>query len=198
VLGGCAGTLASAPFDVVRTRLVAQGGAGPYHGAAHAAACLWREGGPAALYRGVVPALLASAPQAGLQFAFYSLFASLLPPLPAGREPAISLPEALSCGGLAGLASKAILYPFDVVKKRLQVLHCTAQHSTALHCTGVWLGGAGWPGRHPLLLRPPALLPVGGGDGGRAGPLQGNPPGPHQGRELHFDPLCRYRTWSLI
>ena len=84
--------------------------------------------------------------QAGLQFAFYSLLTSLIsslnsssmpPGSPPGareerisareeristREERISMPQSLSCGGLAGLASKTLLYPLDVVKKRLQVL----------------------------------------------------------------------------
>ena len=82
--------------------------------------------------------------QAGLQFAFYSLLTSLISSLnsslppgsspPKGsspgtreeristREERISMPQSLSCGGLAGLASKTLLYPLDVVKKRLQVL----------------------------------------------------------------------------
>jgi len=115
-MAGCAGTLASAPCDVLRTRFVAQ--AKPvYRNTRHAVTQLYREGGPAAFYRGVTPAMLATAPQAGLQFAFYSLFTSLLPQ----DSPGISLPESLTCGGLAGLVSKALLYPLDVLKKRIQV-----------------------------------------------------------------------------
>ena len=56
-VGGCAGTLASFPLDVVRTRLVAQR-ARVYTGTRHAVASLYSEAGLAAFYRGLVPACL--------------------------------------------------------------------------------------------------------------------------------------------
>ena len=56
-VGGCAGTLASFPLDVVRTRLVAQR-ARVYSGTRHAVASLYSEAGLAAFYRGLVPACL--------------------------------------------------------------------------------------------------------------------------------------------
>jgi len=121
-LAGCAGTLASAPCDVVRTRLVAQ--AEPvYRSIWHAVTQLWGEGGVAAFYKGALPAMMMTAPQAALQFGFYSLFTSLVSKVPfnSGSSASISIPESLSCGGLAGMASKSLLYPLDVAKKRLQV-----------------------------------------------------------------------------
>ena len=56
-VGGCAGTLASFPLDVVRTRLVAQR-ALVYTGTRHAVTSLYSEAGLAAFYRGLVPACL--------------------------------------------------------------------------------------------------------------------------------------------
>ena len=153
-VGGCAGTLASFPLDVVRTRLVAQR-ARVYTGTRHAVASLHAEAGLAAFYRGLVPACLREiilstcsykrlfsgpasfisinikrlkvvvcsvAPQSGLQFGLYSLLTQLLGPWvtsPGSR--AMSTQGSLACGGLAGLATKTVLYPLDVVKKRLQV-----------------------------------------------------------------------------
>ena len=121
-LAGCAGTLASAPCDVVRTRLVAQ--AEPvYRSIWHAVIQLWGEGGVAAFYKGALPAMMMTAPQAALQFGFYSLFTSMVSKVPfnGSSSSSISIPESLSCGGLAGMASKSLLYPLDVAKKRLQV-----------------------------------------------------------------------------
>lgn len=123
-LGGCAGTVASFPFDVVRTRFVAQNRS-VYTTTMQAAKQLYREGGMAAYYKGLVPATLAIAPQAGLQFAFYSLLTELLDTLVTKSDEQlgnrITLLGSLSCGGMAGMGSKALLYPLDVVKKRLQV-----------------------------------------------------------------------------
>ena len=120
-IAGSAGTLASAPCDVVRTRLVAQ--AEPvYRSIWHAVTQLLSEGGVGALYKGALPAVMMTAPQAALQFAFYSLFTSLISFAPmTNSSTSISIPESLSCGGLAGMASKSLLYPLDVAKKRLQV-----------------------------------------------------------------------------
>jgi len=119
-LGGCAGTLASLPFDVLRTRLVAQSRP-VYTSSRHAMGQLWMEGGAPSFFKGLVPALLSTAPQSGLQFGFYSLLTFLREILVKGREERISLLGSFTCGGLAGLGSKAILYPLDVSKKRLQV-----------------------------------------------------------------------------
>jgi len=123
-LGGCAGTVASFPFDVLRTRFVAQNSA-VYTSSIQATKHLYREGGVAAFYKGLVPALLAVAPQAALQFGFYSLLTNLLDSLVTKKDEEfgarITVLGSLSCGGLAGMGSKAILYPLDVVKKRLQI-----------------------------------------------------------------------------
>jgi len=123
-LGGVAGTVASLPFDVVRTRFVAQNN-GVYTSTRQAVTHLYREGGFPAFYKGLVPAAMAIAPQAGLQFAFYSLLTNLLDSLVTRTDDQlgekITVLGSLSCGGMAGMGSKAILYPLDVVKKRLQV-----------------------------------------------------------------------------
>ena len=145
-VAGASGTLASAPGDVLRTRLVAQ--AEPvYKSIWHAVTQLWKEGGVPAFYKGALPAVMMTAPQAALQFAFYSLFTSLVPKVPLkDRSVSISIPESLSCGGLAGMASKSLLYPLDVAKKRLQV--DTTLKGNPKFLSGLWLGGGErgtWP-----------------------------------------------------
>ena len=159
-VAGASGTLASAPGDVLRTRLVAQ--AEPvYKSIWHAVNQLWKEGGVPAFYKGALPAVMMTAPQAALQFAFYSLFTSLVPKVPLkDRSVSISIPESLSCGGLAGMASKSLLYPLDVAKKRLQV--DTTLKSNPKLLSGLWLGGGErgtWPdsqlqGPSPLCGQP--------------------------------------------
>ena len=51
---GVAATLASYPFDVVRTRLVAQGNDRAYAGTVDAAAKMWRAEGGRAFFRGAI------------------------------------------------------------------------------------------------------------------------------------------------
>ena len=124
-VGGCAGTLLSFPFDVLRTRLVAQSRP-VYRGSWEGGRLLYSQGGLASFYRGLTAACLAVAPQSGLQFGLYSLATNLLaslvtrPDLALG-ENVITVQGSLVCGALAGVATKTILYPLDVVKKRLQV-----------------------------------------------------------------------------
>lgn len=147
--GGCVGTLISYPFDVVRTRLVAQPeGAKTYLSMADAVAKLRMEGGLAAFYKGFVPSVIAIAPQTGLQFGFYSLFNQLLDVLVTSHdeqlgERRMTMLGSISCGGLAGLCAKAAIYPLDTTKKRLQIsgwqegrkgLGSTLLYKGALHC----------------------------------------------------------------
>jgi len=124
-VGGCAGTLLSFPFDMLRTRLVAQSSP-VYTGSLHASRLLYSEAGLTTFYRGFTVACLAVAPQSGLQFGLYPLFTHLLGDLVTKTdltlgEEMITLQGSLVCGALAGVATKTILYPLDVVKKRLQV-----------------------------------------------------------------------------
>jgi len=173
-LAGCAGTLASAPCDVVRTRLVAQ--AEPvYRSIWHAVTQLWVEGGVAAFYKGALPAVMMTAPQGALQFGFYSLFTSMLSKVPfnGSSSTPISIPESLSCGGLAGMASKSLLYPLDVAKKRLQVsgwgvgrvgLGETAKYSGLRQCVASLIAQEGFRGLYkgfsPALIKAAATTSI--------------------------------------
>lgn len=128
-VGGCVGTLASFPCDVVRTRLVAQQ-ASVYTGTRDAVAQLYASGGLGAFYRGFVPACLSVAPQSGLQFGLYSLLTQAIGGWALVTSDrgvtSISTRGSLVCGAMAGMATKTILYPLDVVKKRIQVSGWTA------------------------------------------------------------------------
>ena len=116
---GIAATLASYPFDVVRTRLVAQGNDRAYAGTVDAAAKMLRAEGARAFFKGLVPTLATVGPYSGLQFGFYALFNQIFDPvLSSGR---ISMSKSVLCGGLAGLCAKTVVFPFDTTKKRLQV-----------------------------------------------------------------------------
>jgi len=147
-IGGCAGTLISFPFDVIRTRVVAQPESNKiYKSTLHAARNLYTEGGIRAFYKGLTPTIAAIAPHTGLQFGFYSFFNQVLERLVTSHDETLghevmTILGSISCGGLAGMCAKISVYPMDVVKKRLQIsgwtgrkgLGETITYNGAIHC----------------------------------------------------------------
>ncbi|XP_062515665.1 mitochondrial thiamine pyrophosphate carrier-like [Corticium candelabrum] len=71
-----------------------------------------------------MPTLLQIFPHAGCQFGFYELF-RIIWNLWHGStnvlSPVVPISESLVCGASAGICSKAVVYPLDLVKKRLQI-----------------------------------------------------------------------------
>uniref|UniRef100_A0A1B6EBD0 Mitochondrial carrier protein n=1 Tax=Clastoptera arizonana TaxID=38151 RepID=A0A1B6EBD0_9HEMI len=126
-LSGCAATLASFPFDVIRTRLVAQGNYKPiYSNMRIALYHMYLKEGPYSLWKGLTPSLIQSAPQAGTQFAFYKFFKGLfVKTYWLGKENEgegdLFISGSLLAGSLAGLSSKCVTYPFDLARKRMQI-----------------------------------------------------------------------------
>jgi len=171
-LGGCVGTLTSLPFDVIRTRMVAQPESNKmYLSVSDAARKLKSEAtGIRAFYKGLVPTLAAIGPQTGLQFGFYSLFTEMLQTLVTSHDDILNhevmtMFGSLLCGGLAGLCSKSCVYPLDTVKKRLQIsgwegrqgLGTTPIYQGTIHCLKDIVrreGGKGlYKGISPALLK---------------------------------------------
>ncbi|XP_053299066.1 mitochondrial thiamine pyrophosphate carrier [Pleuronectes platessa] len=119
-LAACSATVVCQPLDILRTRLAAQGEPKVYRNMRHAVSTMCRSEGVLTFYRGLSPTLMAVFPYAGLQFFFYNVFKNLLaPPAKSGKSGG-SLTSLVSGSG-AGMISKAITYPFDLFKKRLQV-----------------------------------------------------------------------------
>lgn len=120
-LAGFCGTLVSMPCDVIRTRMVAQGTPKYYSGMMDAAVKMVRQEGALSLWRGFLPTVAMNAPSSGLIFYFYHAFLALTNNL---IGDVFHLPW-LSCSALSGMAAgvcaKAILYPLDVLKKRMQI-----------------------------------------------------------------------------
>ncbi|KAL3072749.1 hypothetical protein niasHS_017723 [Heterodera schachtii] len=115
---GCLATTCAMPFDVVRTRMVAQGAHRTYRNMAHAFIKTWRYEGPAGYFRGLVPSLVQIAPFSGLQFTFYNLVNVYWDSIWQGDRESVGR---IVSGWVAGMAAKTITYPFDLVRHRLQV-----------------------------------------------------------------------------
>ncbi|EAU91139.1 hypothetical protein CC1G_03307 [Coprinopsis cinerea okayama7 len=74
------------------------------------------EGGVRALYRGLVTTAMGVAPYVGINFAAYEFLRGVI--TPPGKS---SVARKLSCGALAGSISQTLTYPFDVLRRKMQV-----------------------------------------------------------------------------
>ncbi|XP_023648971.1 mitochondrial thiamine pyrophosphate carrier isoform X1 [Paramormyrops kingsleyae] len=119
-LSACCATVACQPLDTLRTRFAAQGEPRVYRSLRHATSTMYRKGGVLTFYRGLAPTVVAIFPYAGLQFFFYNILKDILLVQSKEANPTGSFRKLL-CGSCAGIISKTITYPFDLIKKRLQV-----------------------------------------------------------------------------
>jgi len=74
------------------------------------------EGGVRGLYRGLVTTAVGVAPYVGINFAAYEFLRGVI--TPPGKN---SVVRKLSCGALAGTVSQTLTYPFDVLRRKMQV-----------------------------------------------------------------------------
>ncbi|KAI3713924.1 hypothetical protein L1987_72512 [Smallanthus sonchifolius] len=127
-LAGCAATVGSYPFDLLRTILASQGEPKIYPNMRSAFVDIMRTRGFCGLYAGLSPTLVEIIPYAGLQFGTYDTFKrwtmawnarwstdSIL------NEESLSSFQLFVCGLAAGSCAKAVCHPLDVVKKRYQI-----------------------------------------------------------------------------
>ncbi|CDO78167.1 hypothetical protein BN946_scf184467.g6 [Trametes cinnabarina] len=87
------------------------------------------EGGVRALYRGLVPTAMGVAPYVGINFASYEALRGVI--TPPGKS---SVHRKLLCGALAGSISQTLTYPFDVLRRKMQV--------TGMNALGIKYNGA--------------------------------------------------------
>ncbi|XP_013172030.1 PREDICTED: mitochondrial thiamine pyrophosphate carrier-like [Papilio xuthus] len=122
-------TIVSFPFDTIRTRLIAeQKTQKVYKGFLSAFSIIIKTEGSKALFKGLVPTLAQIAPHAGIQFAVYKLLTdNIFNRIKFFQRSTTfgviesSLLANFLAGGIAGIVSKTAIYPFDMVKKRLQI-----------------------------------------------------------------------------
>ncbi|NXI73659.1 TPC protein, partial [Anseranas semipalmata] len=120
-LAACTATVAVQPVDTLRTRFAAQGEPKIYHNLRHAVVTMYQTEGPRTFYRGLTPTVIAIFPYAGLQFSFYNTLKQFSEWMIPAEEKEGGNVKNLVCGSCAGIISKTLTYPFDLIKKRLQV-----------------------------------------------------------------------------
>lgn len=137
---GCLSTAVAHPFDVIRTRLVAQLEPKTYTSISQAVRVMWRQEGARSFYRGMLPTLLQIGPHSGFQFGFYHFFVHMWTLLFEDDATVTGIRRSVACGALSGIVSKTLIYPLDLIKKRLQVQGFKAEGLTFgryngfLHC----------------------------------------------------------------
>ncbi|KMZ60608.1 Mitochondrial carrier protein-like [Zostera marina] len=122
-LAGCAATVGSYPFDLLRTILASQGEPKIYPTMRNAYADIVNVRGIRGLYYGLSPTIVEIIPYAGLQFGTYDTFKRWTMAWNRNRfeDESISSFQLFLCGLAAGTCAKAVCHPLDVVKKRFQV-----------------------------------------------------------------------------
>ncbi|KAI3469402.1 hypothetical protein Pfo_026065 [Paulownia fortunei] len=127
-LAGCAATIGSYPFDLLRTILASQGEPKVYPNMRSAFVDILETRGIRGLYAGLTPTLVEIIPYAGLQFGTYDTFKRWTmawnrhkSPYATQADDAVSSFQLFLCGLAAGTCAKAVCHPLDVVKKRFQV-----------------------------------------------------------------------------
>jgi len=84
-----------------------------------------------ALYRGLFATMIGEAPYAGLKFCIYEAMKKALGERWGLTEAQLSPLVRVSCGALSGLMAVNVVYPFDVVRRRMQ----THEGGSALYKT---------------------------------------------------------------
>lgn len=95
-----------------------------------AASKIYTREGVRGLYKGTLPSILLTTPEAAFRFGIYQflnnvweekLLKSGYITNEAHQKQMASMAQSALNGGIAGVCAKTIVYPFDLVKKRLQV-----------------------------------------------------------------------------
>lgn len=118
-LGGGA-TFVSFPFDVIRTRLIAQG-TSVYKSTFSSFYKIVSLEGVTGLYRGLLPTVLQVAPHAGVQFMTYKFVDNVYRTFYKLDDTSYLFVGSTIAGAVSGLVAKTSIYPFDLIKKRLQI-----------------------------------------------------------------------------
>lgn len=134
---GMTATVLCLPLDTVRTNLVAQGGEA-LGGVVGAFCHVIRTEGFFALYKGLVPSILSMAPSAAVFYGVYDILKSAYLRSPQGRKRVeymkqhgeelnaleqleLGTMRTLLYGAISGACAEAATYPFEVVRKQLQL-----------------------------------------------------------------------------
>ncbi|XP_047320054.1 mitochondrial thiamine diphosphate carrier 2-like [Impatiens glandulifera] len=127
-LAGCAATVGSYPFDLLRTILASQGEPKVYPNMRSALIGILNTSGVRGLYAGLTPTLVEIVPYAGLHFGTYDTFKRWTLAWTRDKSSGVHVAndslsslQSFVCGFASGTCAKAVCHPLDVIKKRFQI-----------------------------------------------------------------------------
>jgi solute carrier family 25 (mitochondrial thiamine pyrophosphate transporter), member 19 len=127
-IAGAFGMSIATPFDVVRTRFIAQDHNRGYRSITDAFTSIVRNEGIRGLFRGLVPSVSAIAPNAAIQFGTYNFLLEQY--MTFMNQETVSRHIILLAGLLSGIIAKTCIYPLDLTKKRLQIQEFHSNRTT--------------------------------------------------------------------
>ncbi|KAI8348658.1 mitochondrial carrier domain-containing protein [Blakeslea trispora] len=128
MIAGCIATASTYPFDLLRTRFAGQNEPQKYNTSViRAMTEIYKSEGVLGFYRGLWPTIIQIMPYMGFLFSTYDMFAKGFKKL--RNDQVLSShykpTHDMLSGALSGLTSKMAVYPFDLVRKRLQMERST-------------------------------------------------------------------------
>lgn len=117
-MAGVTAATATYPLDLVRTRLAAQTNVIYYRGIWHTLHAISKDEGLFGLYKGLGATLLSVGPNIAISFSVYETLRSQWQL----RRPQDSMAlVSLACGSVSGIASSTVIFPLDLVRRRMQL-----------------------------------------------------------------------------
>ncbi|KAK4766814.1 hypothetical protein SAY87_008456 [Trapa incisa] len=170
---GITATLLCLPMDTIRTKMVAPGGEA-LGGVIGAFRHMIRTEGFFSLYKGLVPSIVAMAPSGAIFYGVYDILKSAYLHTPEGRKRLEHMKQegqqlnpmeklelgpmrTLLYGAIAGACAEAATYPFEVVRRQLQMQVPTTRLGSLATCMKIVKRG-GVPALYAGLI--PSLLQV--------------------------------------
>jgi len=118
-LTGIVSTAATYPMDFVRTRMAIEVDPNAQKSIVHAVKNIYKNEGIKAFYHGIGPSLIGIMPYHGVGFGMYHMLkGNLIETHPEWRQSKVF---DFLFGSIAGLGAQLVAYPFDVVRKKMQV-----------------------------------------------------------------------------
>lgn len=120
-LAGCVGTTISMPFDVIRTRVIAQDPHLKNTSIFGLVPSIIEKEGVYGIFRGLGTTIIQIGPLIGFNFMFYHQLNDIYKNVVSAEHHNPPVLWGLVNGCMAGVISKVVVYPLDFIKKRLQL-----------------------------------------------------------------------------